>query len=159
MLGMLRCSRPNEGDVRMSGLVPDWRCGDDGRGNPGLGNAGYETGSPFIGAHVIHLWDRRARFFYGYRIGIGQAPHFDYDRNEYQTLGAALLAAERRMKYYGPLIWCRVALRVKFGRLCRGWVMHRSPHCEVNAMNSKPRAQAAMWRVIANRGDRSGTRF
>jgi hypothetical protein len=73
------------------------------RGNPGRGDAGYKTGSRFIGVHVIHLWDRRARFFYGYRIGIGQTPNFDYERNEYQTLGAALLAAEGRMKYYGPL--------------------------------------------------------
>jgi hypothetical protein len=87
----------------MSGLVLDWRCGDDGRGNPGRGDAGYKAGSRFIGAHVIHLWDRRAGFFYGYRIGIGHTPNFDYDRNEYQTLGAALLAAEGRMKYYGPL--------------------------------------------------------
>jgi hypothetical protein len=44
----------------------------DGGGNPGLGNAGYKAGSQFIGAHVIHLWDRQARFFYGYRIGIGR---------------------------------------------------------------------------------------
>ena len=88
----------------MSGLVLTWRCGDNGRGGPGRGDAGYKTGSQFIGAHVIHLWDPRARFFYGYRIGIGHNPNFDYDTTtEYQTLGAALLAAEGRMKYYGPL--------------------------------------------------------
>jgi hypothetical protein len=76
----------------MSGLVLTWRCGDNGRGDPGRGDAGYKTGSQFIGAHVIHLWDPRARFFYGYRVGIGHHPNFDYDRNEYQTLGAARLA-------------------------------------------------------------------
>jgi hypothetical protein len=84
----------------MSGLVLHWRCGERGSG----GDAGYKTRSPYIGAHVVHLWDRRARFFYGYRVGIGRTGTFDYDTTtEYQTLGAALLAAEGQMRYYGPL--------------------------------------------------------
>ena len=64
---------------------------------------GYKAGSRFIGAHVIHLWDRRTAFFYAYRIGIGPTGNFDCERNEYQTLGAALLAAEGQTKDYGPL--------------------------------------------------------
>ena len=40
MLGMARRSQPNKGDVRMSGLVLEWRCGDDGRGNARRGDAG-----------------------------------------------------------------------------------------------------------------------
>ena len=58
------------------------------------GGCGLGGRQPVIGAHGIHLWDRRTGFFYGYRIGIGQTGNFDYGRNEYQTLGAALLAAE-----------------------------------------------------------------
>jgi len=46
---MSHCSRPIEGDVHMSCLVLEWRCGDDGRGNPGKGNAGYEAGTRFTG--------------------------------------------------------------------------------------------------------------
>jgi len=42
--------------------------------------------------------------FYGYRVGIGRTGGFEYDTTtEYQTLGAALLAAENAMKVYGPL--------------------------------------------------------
>jgi hypothetical protein len=82
-------------------LVLDWRCGGEARAE---GDAGYKAGSPYIGAHVIHLWDRRLKFFYGYRVGIGRTGSFRYDRStEYQTLGAALLAAECEMKFYGPL--------------------------------------------------------
>ena len=40
MLGMARRSQPNKGDVRMSGLVLEWRCGGDGRGNARRGDAG-----------------------------------------------------------------------------------------------------------------------
>ena len=87
----------------MSGLVLEWRVAMTGGVMLAGGDAGYEARSRFIGAHGIHLWDRRTGFFYGYRIGIGQTGNFDYGRNEYQTLGAALLAAEGRMKYYGPL--------------------------------------------------------
>jgi hypothetical protein len=84
-----------------SGLVLDWRCRGETRPE---GDAGYKAGSRYIGAHVIHLWDRRLKFFYGYRVGIGQTGSFRYDRTtEYQTLGAALLAAEQEMRFYGPL--------------------------------------------------------
>ena len=63
-----------------------------------------KPGSPYIGAHVVHLWDRSARFFDGYRVGIGRTGAFEYDTTtEFQTLGAALLAAENAMKVYGPL--------------------------------------------------------
>jgi hypothetical protein len=83
-----------------SGLVLDWRCGEPGTG----GDAGYKAGiRGVIGAHVVHLWDRRARLFYGYRA-IGHTPHFRYDRTtEYQTLRAALLAAEQEMRFSGRL--------------------------------------------------------
>jgi hypothetical protein len=51
-----------------------------------------------------YLWDRRLKFFYGYPVGIGQTDYFRYDRTtEYQTLGAALWAAEQQMGFYGPL--------------------------------------------------------
>jgi hypothetical protein len=49
-----------------SGLVLDWRCRGETRPE---GDAGYKAGSRYIGAHVIHLWDRRLKFFYGYRVG------------------------------------------------------------------------------------------
>jgi hypothetical protein len=47
--------------------------------------------------------NRSARFFYGYRVR-GRSGAFDDDTTtEYQTLGAAVLAAESAMKVYGPL--------------------------------------------------------
>jgi hypothetical protein len=66
-------------------------------------NAGYKTGDPIsdMGAQVVHLWDRRARYFYGYRLRIGRTGRggFRDTGAEYQTLGAALLAAEYERKF------------------------------------------------------------
>jgi hypothetical protein len=68
------------------------------------GDAGYKTGDPRVdmGAHVVHIWDPHSRFFYGYRVRIGRTGRggFRDIGAEYQTLGAALLAAENAIKFY-----------------------------------------------------------
>jgi hypothetical protein len=50
---------------------------------------------------VVHLRDRRARYFYGYRVRIGRAGRggFRDIGAEYQTLGGALLAAEYELRF------------------------------------------------------------
>jgi hypothetical protein len=55
-----------------------------------------------MGAHVVHIWDPHSRFFHGYRVRIGRTGRggFRDIGVEYQTLGAALLAAENAIKFY-----------------------------------------------------------
>jgi hypothetical protein len=75
----------------MTSLELIWNCGENDK------DAGYKTAEHTIsdmGAQVVHLWDRRARYFYGYRVRISRTGRggFRDIGAEYQTLGAALLA-------------------------------------------------------------------
>jgi hypothetical protein len=73
----------------MTSLELIWNCGENDK------DAGYKTGDTIsdMGARVVHLWDRRAQYFYGYRVRISRTGRgvFRDIGAEYQTLGAALL--------------------------------------------------------------------
>ena len=81
----------------------EWVCGQ--RGDP-ASRSGYKASDKEtdVGCFVRHLWDPRAKFFYGFEAYVGRNNSWFGWREVgcYQTLGAALSACENALNWYPP---------------------------------------------------------